>query len=37
MGRPGYAAIQALPGIGAVSIAEIGEITRFCKPEQLAS
>jgi hypothetical protein len=35
----GYAAIQALPGIGpvlaAVIVAEIGDITRFRRPEQL--
>jgi transposase len=40
-GHPGYAAIQALPGIGpvlgAVIAAEIGDITRFRTPGQLAS
>src|SRR5436309_1535159 len=38
-GHEGYAAIQALPGIGpvlaAVIVAEIGDITRFRKPGQL--
>jgi len=38
---PGYAAIQQIPGIGpvlaAVFVAEIGDITRFHRPEQLAS
>jgi transposase len=38
---PGYAAIQAVPGIGAVLaavfVAEIGDVTRFNRPEQLAS
>jgi len=37
----GYLAIQALPGIGpvlaAVFVAEIGDIARFRRPEQLAS
>jgi len=38
---PGYAAIQAVPGIGAVLgavfVAEIGEVSRFPGPAQLAS
>jgi transposase len=38
---PGYAAIQKIPGIGgvlgAVFVAEIGEVTRFPGPAQLAS
>ena len=38
---PGYLAIQAVPGIGpvlgAVFVAEIGDIGRFARPEQLAS
>jgi transposase len=38
---PGYRAIQSLPGVGsvlaAVFVAEIGDITRFTKPERLAS
>ncbi|MDN5855941.1 MAG: IS110 family transposase [Actinomycetia bacterium] len=37
----GYVAIQAIPGVGpvlaAVFVAEIGDITRFRRPEQLAS
>jgi transposase len=40
-GDPGYAAIRQLPGIGpvlgAVTCAEIGDITRFRKPGQLCS
>jgi len=40
-GEPGYAAIRRLPGIGpvlgAVICAEIGDITRFRNPGQLAS
>ena len=36
---PGYAAVQAIPGIGptlgAVFVAEIGDITRFNRPEAL--
>jgi transposase len=36
---PGYAAVQQIPGIGpvlgAVLVAEIGDITRFARPEQL--
>ena len=39
--HPGYQAIQAIPGVGpvlaAVFVAEIGDITRFRRPEQLAS
>jgi transposase len=38
---PGYRAIQLLPGVGpvlaAVFVAEIGDITRFRRPQQLAS
>jgi len=38
---PGYRTIQQIPGIGpvwaAVFVAEIGDITRFHRPEQLAS
>jgi transposase len=38
---PGYQAIQAIPGVGpilaAVFVAEIGDITRFGRAEQLAS
>jgi transposase len=38
---PGYQAIQAIPGVGAVLgavfVAEIGDITRFARPQQLAS
>ena len=38
---PGYHAIQAIPGVGsilaAVFVAEIGDITRFARPQQLAS
>jgi transposase len=37
---PGYLAIQQLPGVGpvlaAVFVAEIGDIARFARPEQLA-
>jgi transposase len=37
----GYLAIQAIPGVGpvlaAVFVAEVGDITRFAKPAQLAS
>jgi transposase len=40
-GQPGYEAIQAIPGVGkvlaAVFVAEIGDISRFQRPEQLAS
>ena len=39
--HPGYQAIQQIPGVGpilaAVFVAEIGDITRFRRPEQLAS
>ncbi|MFD1534841.1 IS110 family transposase [Pseudonocardia aurantiaca] len=39
--NPGYTAIQAIPGVGpllaAVFVAEIGDITRFTRPQQLAS
>jgi len=38
-GDPGYAAVQQIPGIGpvlgAVLVAEIGDVTRFARPEQL--
>jgi transposase len=38
---PGYQAIQQIPGVGpilgAVFVAEIGDITRFARPQQLAS
>ena len=37
---PGYLAIQQIPGVGpvlaAVFVAEIGDITRFARPAQLA-
>ncbi len=40
-GDPGYRAIQAIPGVGevlgAVFVAEIGDVTRFRRPEQLTS
>jgi transposase len=40
-GDAGYTAIQAIPGVGprlaAVFVAEIGDITRFTRPQQLAS
>ncbi len=40
-GDPGYTAIQVIPGVGpllgAVFVAEIGDITRFPRPQQLAS
>jgi transposase len=40
-GHPGYVAIQKIPGVGpvlaAVFVAEIGEVTRFPGPAQLAS
>lgn len=40
-GHPGYEAIQAIPGVGkvlaAVFVAEIGDVSRFERPEQLAS
>jgi transposase len=39
--HPGYQAIQAIPGVGpvlaAVFVAEIGDVTRFARPEQLTS
>jgi transposase len=39
-GDPGYTAIQTIPGVGpllgAVFVAEIGDITRFARPQQLA-
>jgi transposase len=39
--HPGYRAIQAIPGVGpvlaAVFVAEIGDVTRFARPEQLCS
>jgi len=38
---PGYAAVQTIPGVGpilgAVFVAEIGDVSRFARPEQLAS
>ncbi len=40
-GHSGYEAIQAIPGVGkilaAVFVAEIGDVSRFERPEQLAS
>lgn len=37
---PGYAAVQTIPGVGptlaAIFVAEIGDISRFSRPEQLA-
>ena len=40
-GHPGYEAIQAIPGVGktlaAIFVAEIGDVSRFERPEQLAS
>ena len=40
-GQPGYEAIQAIPGVGkvlaAVFVAEIGDVSRFERPEQLVS
>jgi transposase len=40
-GNRGYTAIQAIPGVGptlaAVFVAEIGQVDRFTRPEQLAS
>ena len=40
-GHCGFAAIQAIPGVGptlaAVFVAEIGQVDRFTRPEQLAS
>jgi transposase len=39
-GDPGYAAVQTIPGIGAVLgavfVAEVGDVTRFARPDQLA-
>jgi transposase len=39
--HPGYAAVQTIPGVGptlgAVFVAEIGDVRRFCRPEQLTS
>lgn len=36
---PGYAAVRTIPGIGptlgAVFVAEVGDVTRFARPEQL--
>ncbi len=36
---PGYTAVQTIPGIGptlgALLVAEIGDVTRFTRPEQL--
>jgi transposase len=38
---PGYAAVRTIPGVGpilgAVFVAEIGDVHRFARPEQLAS
>lgn len=40
-GDPGYRAIQAIPGVGpvlgAVFVAEIGDVTRFDRPKKLCS
>lgn len=40
-GHPGYRAVQAIDGVGpilaAVFVAEIGEVTRFTRPEQLCA
>jgi transposase len=40
-GHPGYTAIQAIPGVGpvlaAIFVAEIGDVTRFERPQQLCS
>jgi transposase len=40
-GQAGYEAVQAIPGVGkvlaAVFVAEIGDVRRFSRPEQLAS
>jgi transposase len=40
-GHEGYQAIQAIPGVGkvlaAIFVAEIGDVGRFSRPEQLAS
>ena len=39
--HPGYRAIQAIDGVGpvfaAIFVAEIGDVTRFARPEQLCS
>lgn len=39
--NPGYSAVQAIPGVGpvfsAIFTAEIGDITRFHRPQQLCS
>jgi len=39
--HPGYRAVQAIGGVGpilaAVFVAEIGQVTRFARPEQLCS
>ncbi len=40
-GHPGYEAIRAIPGVGkvlaAIFVAEIGDVSRFERPEQLVS
>jgi transposase len=40
-GHRGYQAIQAIdgvgPGLAAVFVAEIGDVTRFARPQQLCS
>jgi len=40
VGHPGYRAVQAIPGVGpvlgAVFVAEIGDVSRFSRPDQLA-
>jgi transposase len=40
-GHPGFRAIQAIPGVGpvlaAVFVVEIGDVTRFARPQQLCS
>src|SRR6266540_2383083 len=37
--HPGFQAVQTIPGVGpvlgAVFLAEIGDVTRFCRPEKL--
>jgi transposase len=39
--HPGYMAVQAIPGVGpvlgSVFVAEIGDVTRFARPEKLCS
>ncbi len=39
-GDPGYAAVQTIPGVGptlgAIFVAEIGDVTRFARPQQLS-